>query len=136
MMLCCLQDYWVASTVSTPPSNPYTFGSLANAINPALSDERLEPLSMTFHFSLPFSTHGFHRSLASHILMDLISQCRDGGCEVSSERLQINVHSALPQESLEFIKKTYFRASEVYDSRYEPSLAPVIWPGQVDFVLG
>ena len=103
------------------------FGSLANAINPALSDQRLTIIN-DFSFSLPFATHGFfgrwHKYFdGSHINVEM--------ADAKYKRaLQINVHSALPQESLEFIKKTYFRASEVHDSRYEPSLAPVIWPGQ------
>ncbi|MBV1708309.1 MAG: ADP-ribosylglycohydrolase family protein, partial [Erysipelothrix sp.] len=103
------------------------FGSLANAINPALSDQRLT-LIHDFSFSLPFATHGFfgrwHKYFdGSHINVEM--------ADAKYKRaLQINVHSALPHESLEIIKKTYFRASEVHDSRYEPSLAPVLWPGQ------
>jgi ADP-ribosylglycohydrolase len=103
------------------------FGSLANAINPALSDERLDVIH-DFSFSLPFSTHGFHGRWHKYFDGSHINVAMDDA--TFKRALQINVHSALPQESLEFIKKTYFRASEVHDSRYEPSLAPVIWPGQ------
>jgi hypothetical protein len=92
-----------------------------------LSDQRLTLIN-DFSFCLPYSTHGFHGRWhkyfdGSHINVEM--------ADAKFQRaLQINVHSALSQESLEFIKKTYFRASEVHDSRYEPSLAPVIWPGQ------
>ena len=104
------------------------FGKLANSLNPNLIDDRLTFIN-DFSFGLPYSTHGFygrwHRKFdGSHINVAMEDA-------TSKRALQINVHSAFKQESLEFIKKTYFRASEVYDSRYEPSLAPVIWPGQI-----
>jgi hypothetical protein len=104
------------------------FGKLANSLNPNLIDDRLASVN-DFSFGLPYSTHGFygrwhHKFDGTHINVAMDDA-------TFRRALQINVHSALKQESLEFIKKTYFRASEVYDSRYEPSLAPVIWPGQM-----
>jgi hypothetical protein len=103
------------------------FGSLANAINPTLLDERLDVIH-DFSFSLPFSTHGFYGRWHRNFDGSHINVAMDDA--KFKRALQINVHGAFPS-SVEIIKKTYFRASEVYDSRYEPSLAPVIWPGQV-----
>jgi ADP-ribosylglycohydrolase len=103
------------------------FGKLAHTIQPMLSDGRLIAEN-DFSFGLPHSTHGFsgrwHRYFdGTHVNVPMI--------EATFQRaLQLNVHGAYPQASVEIIKKTYFRANEVYDSRYEPSLAPVVWPGQ------
>ena len=103
------------------------FGSLAQRINPSLADDRIASIN-DFSFCLPYSTHGFfgrwHRDFdGSHINVAMDDA-------KFKRALQINVHGAFAASTVEIIKKTYFRASEVYDSRYEPSLAPVIWPGQ------
>jgi ADP-ribosylglycohydrolase len=103
------------------------FGQLANLINPKLTDNRIDS-NNDFSFCLPYSTHGFFGRWHKYFDGSHINVAMDDA--KYKRALQINVHSALPQESLEFIKKTYFRASEVHDSRYEPSLAPVLWPGQ------
>jgi ADP-ribosylglycohydrolase len=104
------------------------FGALAHSINPKLSDERLALIN-DFSFSLPFSTHGFYGRWHRNFDGTHINVAMDDA--KFKRALQINVLGAFPSSSVEIIKKTYFRASEVYDSRYEPSLAPVIWPGQV-----
>lgn len=104
------------------------FGQLANLINPKLTDNRIDS-NNDFSFCLPYSTHGFFGRWHKYFDGSYINVAMDDA--TFKRALQINVHSALPQESLEFIKKTYFRASELHDSRYEPSLAPVIWPGQM-----
>lgn len=103
------------------------FGRLANKINPLLIDERLNHPN-DFSFSLPYSTHGFygrwhpyfHGTIVNAVMKDALSQ----------RALQINIHGAYLNSKVEVIKKTYFRANELHDGRYEPSLAPVLWPGQ------
>lgn len=103
------------------------FGRLANKINPLLTDRRLNH-PYDFSFSLPFSTHGFfgrwhptfNGTIVNAVVIDALSQ----------RALQLNIHGAYPNSKAEIVKKTYFRANELHDGRYEPSLAPIVWPGQ------
>lgn len=100
------------------------FGYLAQKINPSLQDDRLVD-DNHLSFTLPYATHGFYGQWHRYFDGSHTPVKKD-----NKHVLQINVHGAYPDALVNFIKKTYFKASEFYDARYEPSVAPIVWPGQ------
>ncbi len=87
-----------------------------------------EPINH-FHFGLPMSTHGFTGNFNRYFEGNLLNRSNE---ETSFGRgLKIVVNAAFPTNQVNITKKTYFQATDVYDSRYEPTLTPIIWPNQV-----
>ncbi|MBV1757613.1 MAG: ADP-ribosylglycohydrolase family protein [Dethiosulfatibacter sp.] len=81
-----------------------------------------------FNFLLPASTQGFIIDPDSKV-EGTLRNVRD--MQAGYRRaLQVNIHHVFPGEELKVLKYTYLRASQIYDARYEPALAPIVWPNQ------
>lgn len=72
-------------------------------------------------FLLPYATSGLtvnkHRYFESNLLQ-------------VEDKLKVAVNNAYPHAVGKISLKTYYRADEVYDARYEPSLSPLVYPNE------
>lgn len=48
-----------------------------------------------------------------------------------SKKLKVVVNNTYPDALSQVYLKTYYHSSEVYDSRYEPSFSPLVYPGEI-----
>jgi ADP-ribosylglycohydrolase len=83
-----------------------------------------------FNFRLPGSTHGFRfkHSLENDIVYEL-----SNGAEPSQSGkgcLKLTVMPLNGRNILKVYHKTYYRPNDFYDSRYDPSFSPILYPGQ------
>lgn len=82
-----------------------------------------------FHFELPGSTHGFR--VASGAGEPIASRLRQTTACAHSGMGSLEV-TAGPDDSgaIRIYHKTYYSPKDFYDSRYDPSFSPVLYPGQ------
>ncbi len=72
-------------------------------------------------FILPRATGGFRIRSNRYFEANLIQ---------SEGKLKVAVNNIYPQVQGEIFLKTYYQPNEVYDSRYEPSFSPTVYPGE------
>ena len=104
------------------------FSKMASRLNRLKDHPVLHQTKSTFNFALPYSTQGFlmHKESTIEATLRNIEDSK-ASC---GRALQINIHQRFPQKTFQLIKHTYFRATQIYDARYEPALAPIVWPNQ------
>lgn len=77
------------------------------------------------HFSYPGSTHGLRIRSGGNGKMENIS------CHTAGGGRALRVEMTGADESLnEIYLKTYYEPADFYDSRYDPSFSPRVYPGQ------
>ncbi len=102
---------------------------------PGVWEEIAEKRPESCHFEFPGSTHGIR------VWTDSLDGREDRRRNVSirntdetaatgSRSLKVCVDPVSPGERIYVCKKTYYRPEDFYDSRYDPSFSPVVYPGQ------
>ncbi|MDR2501230.1 MAG: ADP-ribosylglycohydrolase family protein [Treponema sp.] len=83
------------------------------------------------HFEYPGSTHAIRVRFSSKTLKPAVSLLNTNETAFSGSRSLKLLLSDLPPGERAFVyKKTYYRAADFYDSRYDPSFSPLLYPGQ------
>jgi ADP-ribosylglycohydrolase len=90
----------------------------------------LDGRAAKFNFKLPGSTHGFRfkHNLENDIVYEL-----SNGAELSQSGKGCLKLTVMPPNGGSILKvnhKTYYRPKDFYDSRYDPSFSPILYPGQ------
>lgn len=81
---------------------------------------------LTYRFGLPYATHGF-------CLLGEGTGMITGKCVQHSKPtpcLKACAAGVVPMQQFRIAKRTYFRAEELYDNRYDPAFTPLVYPGQ------
>lgn len=73
------------------------------------------------NFILPRSTGGFRLNAHRYFEANLVNH---------NQKLKVIVNNIYPDTTGRIFQKTYYSSSDVYDSRYEPSFSPVVYPGE------
>ena len=76
----------------------------------------IKPEEQYYHFRLPDTTHGFKA------VCDMQTECVNVGGK-------LKVSTKQPAAELRAAKKTYFMPKDFHDSRYDPAMAPGLYPG-------
>ncbi len=100
---------------------------IAHEVPPAPWKEIWERDSRLFHFHLPKSLQGMRTDDEGIFLSNTDEVSRSfGRC------LKIDIQNRGPEVSRPFrvYRKTYYQPADLYDSRYDPSFTPVLYPGQ------
>lgn len=132
-----IQDLLISSSaigslnLDTVSDTALYFASLAAKLNHVDIDEKYKRVinakeSISF-FDLPYGTQGFQTREQRYSSVQL--RCTDAD-------LKCIVAQGFPHKTGRIYKKTYFMPSEVYDARYQPSMSPRLYPGEmIQFLL-
>ncbi len=78
------------------------------------------------HFEFEGSTHSIRvRGTDNYAIRNTDEEAFEG-----NRSLKISLNSCFNGEEKFVYKKTYYKPSDFYDSRYDPSFSPIVYPGQ------
>ncbi|MEG1427339.1 MAG: ADP-ribosylglycohydrolase family protein, partial [Oscillospiraceae bacterium] len=78
------------------------------------------------HFEYPNSTH----AIRGRVEGDFHIRNTDEEAHTGERALKISANGSFPGGESYFFKKTYYLPEDFHDSRYDPSMSPLVYPGQ------
>ncbi|MGN1344645.1 MAG: ADP-ribosylglycohydrolase family protein, partial [Traorella sp.] len=108
--------------IDTLSHQAYYFASLAFKLKECMVsiDSQLMHRNL-YTFDLPYGIQGFECNSYRGFEASLIQK---------ENTLTCIVNNAFPNECLKIYKKTYYRPCDLYDTRYQPSFSPIVYPNE------
>lgn len=102
---------------------------LANEEMPSSMAEILERSIDGCHFEYPISTHSLYvRKNSGNIEAYMRNTCEQA--RTGRRSLKVTIPGVKSCEKVYIAKRTYYTPEDFYDSRYDPSFSPTVYPGQ------